>query len=85
MPCAAGELCHLPHLENEDDDDVEGVRTEPTSYAEVLQHFAALENYAEASGINEAGHLLQRARVLMIAEHASRPSRQTDVRGYFDT
>ena len=85
MPCAADELCHLPHLESEDDDDVEGVRTEPPSYAEVLQHFAALENYAEASRINKAGHLLQRARMLMIAEHASRPSRQTDVRGYFDT
>ena len=48
------------------------------------KHFAPLESYAAASGLDEAGYLLQRARMWMIEAHASKPARQTDVRVYFD-
>ena len=41
-------------------------------------------NYAAASGLNEAGYFLQRARMSMIEAHASRPSRQIDIRAFFD-
>ena len=70
--------------EEGDDGNTRGGGAEPPSYAEVSQHFAPLESYAAASGLNEAGYFLQRARMLMIEAHVSKPSRQTDVRAYFD-
>eukprot|EP00904_Undaria_pinnatifida_P009149 jgi/Undpi1/5364/HiC_scaffold_2.g00645.m1 len=78
--------------DEEDDDDGNaadgnvggGAAEPPPSYAELSQYFAPLESYAAASGLDEAGYLLQRARMLMIEAHASKPTRQTDVRAYFD-
>ena len=61
-----------------------GAAEPPPSYAELSQYFAPLESYVAASGLDEAGYLLQRARMLMIEAHASKPTRQTDVREYFD-
>ena len=61
-----------------------GAAEPPPSYAELSQYFAPLESYAAASGLDEAGYLLQRARMFMIEAHASKPTRQTDVRAYFD-
>ena len=62
----------------------DGAAEPPLSYAELPQYFAPLESYAAASGLDEAGYLLQRARMLMIEAHASKQIRQTDVREYFD-
>ena len=78
--------------DEEDDDDgnaadgnVRGGAAEPPPpYAELSQYFAPLESYAAASGLDETGYLLQRTRMLMIEAHASKPTRQTDVRAYFD-
>lgn len=73
--------------EEEEDDEggnIGGGRAEPPPYTELSQHFASLENYAAGCGLDEASFLLKRARMLMIEAHASKPSRQTDVRAYFD-
>ena len=78
--------------DEEDDDDGHaadvnvggGAAEPPPSYAELSQNFAPLESYAVESGLDEAGYLLQRARMLMLEAHASKPTRQTDVRAYFD-
>ena len=74
--------------EGDDDDDDEdgsmgGVGAEPPLHEELSQHFARLENFAAGCGLNEASYLLMRARVLMIEAHASKPSRQADVRVFF--
>ena len=56
---------------------------EPPSYAELSQHFGALENYASGCGLPEASSLLKKTRIVMIEAHASKPARQADVREFF--
>ena len=72
--------------EEEDDEDgsIGGGRAEPPPHTELFKHIGPLENYAAGCGLDEASYLLKRARMLMIEAHASKPSRQTDVRAYFD-
>ena len=73
--------------EEEDDEDgnIGGGRAEPPPYAELSKHFGPLENYSAGCGLGETSYLFKRARMLMIEAHASKPSRQTDVRAYFDS
>ena len=73
--------------ENENDDrNTEGGGFEPPpSDVQILQHFGPLEKYASKSGLGEAGFFLQKARMLMIEAHASKPARQTDVREFFES
>ena len=73
----------IPKLTKEDGSMGGGV-AEPSPYAELSQHFGPLENYAAGCGLGEASYFLKRARMLMIETHALKPSRQADVRAYFD-
>ena len=70
--------------EDDEDGNIGGGRAEPPPYTELSKHFGPLENCAAGCGLDEASYLLKRARTLIIEAHASKPSRQTNVRAYFD-
>ena len=70
--------------EEDEDGNIGGGRAEPPPYMELSKHLGPLENYAAGCGLDEASYLLKRARMLMIEAHTSKPSRQTDIRVYFD-
>lgn len=71
-------------IEEDDSDDgsPRGGGVESPPYAELSQHFGALENYASGRGLEQASYFLKRARMVMIEGHASKPSRQADVRAF---
>lgn len=68
--------------DEESGDDEPAVRggVAPPPYAELSSHFGALETAAEGSGNHEAAFHLQKAKMAMIAAHASKPARQADMR-----
>ena len=84
LPVEGDESSDSEDEEDDEDESMGGGGAEPPPYAELSQHFAPLESYAAGCGLNEASYLLKRARMLMIKAHASKPSRQADVREFFD-
>lgn len=84
LPVEGDESSDSEDEEDEEEGSMGGGHNEPPPYAELSQHFAPLERYAAGCALNEASYLLKRARMLMIEAHASKPSRQADVREFFD-
>ena len=72
--------------EKEDSSDDEGTERRvgaPPAYAELSSHFGVLEKTAEDSRNEDSAFHLQRAKIAMIAAHASKPTRQADMRECF--
>lgn len=78
--------------DDEDDEDEDGEEGEstgrgrggraPPAYGELSSHFGILEKAAAESGNGEAALFLAKARMAMIAAHAAKPARQTDLREF---
>ena len=54
----------------------------PPPCAELSFDFRAFESVAEKCGMKEAAHHLQKAKMVMIHAHASRPARRIDIRAF---
>ena len=59
-----------------DDGSTGGGGHEPPSCADLSQHLGTLEKYASKCGLTEASYFLKKAKMVMIAAHASKPARQ---------
>ena len=66
-----------------DDGSTGGGGSESPSYADLSQHVGTLKKYASGCGMTEASYFLKKDRIVMIEAHASKPTRQADVREFF--
>ena len=80
--------CAEEEEEKEKDDGDESTgrgRGAPRVYAELSSPFDVLERAAEESGDEDAAFYLSKARMAMIAAHAAKRTRQTDLRKFVAT
>lgn len=59
-------------------------RRAPPAYGELSAHFGVLESAADESGNGDAAFHLQKAKMAMIAAHAAKGVRQTDMREFVE-
>ena len=79
--------CREEESEDEADSDHEdtgGGRRAPPAYGELSSHFGVLEVAARESGNGDAAFHLSKAKMAMIAAHAAKGVRQTDMREFVD-
>ena len=83
MALAGREVGKKEKQDSSDDEGTERGVGEPPAYAELSSYFGVLEKAAEDSRNGDAAFHLQRAKIAMIAAHASKPARQADMRECF--
>lgn len=77
---AQGQIAACFEKDGSDDEGAERGAGPPAVYGGLLSHFGVLEKAAAGSGNGDAAFHLKRANVTMIAAHASKPTREADMR-----
>ena len=59
--------------------------TAPPPYSVLSEFFGPLEDVAESAGNSKAGYYLRKAKMLFLAAHAAKPTRQADIRAFVES